>query len=175
MIKILKIKAKKNIEIIGLILLILFTVISTSYFNIKKNKIEKNDDNFVENVFFKKTLNYIIDNLDPKYKKIKHIINSGETFDKILESYSVEKNEIIKIKNYLKKEVNLNKLKTKQIKTFYDKFSLFPQKISKVLENWSNRFQIDLKKLTPDSHRNGYTFSRIFLKILVADASEFPP
>lgn len=65
---------------------------------------------------------------------------------------------------HVDRKVNLSKLKTKQIKTFYDKLSLFPQTISKVLENWSNRFQIDLKKLTPDSHRNGYTFSRIFLK-----------
>jgi murein DD-endopeptidase MepM/ murein hydrolase activator NlpD len=144
MIKILKIKAKKNIEIIGLILLILFTVISTSYFNIKKNKIEKNYNNFVENVFFKKTLNYIIDNLDPKYKKIKHIINSGETFDKILESYSVEKNEIIKIKNYLKKEVNLNKLKTKQIIQFsLDKTN---NKIIEFTFQISNTQKISLKR-----------------------------
>ena len=144
MIKILKLKAKRNIEIIGLILLILFTVISTSYFNFKKNKIEKNYNNFVENIFFKKTLNYIVDNLDPKYKKIKHIINSGETFDKILESYSIEKNEIIKIKNSLKKEVNLNKLKTKQIIQFsLDKTN---NKIEEFTFQISNTQKIFLKR-----------------------------
>mgnify|MGYP007000074259 CR=1 len=51
-------------------------------------------------------------------KKIKHKIKSGETFDKILESYSVEKKEIIKIKNSLKKKIDLNKLNTKQIIQF---------------------------------------------------------
>jgi len=65
---------------------------------------------------------------------------------------------------HIDKKINISELKIKQIKTLYDKFSLFPHTISKVLEDWSNRFQIDLKKLTPDSHRNGYMFSRIFLK-----------
>ncbi len=65
---------------------------------------------------------------------------------------------------HIDRKIRLSKLKTKQIENLYDKLSLFPDTISKVLENWSNRFKVDLKKLTPDSHRNGYMFSRIFLK-----------
>ena len=71
-------------------------------------------NSFVDNIYLKKTLNHIIENLEPKYKKVKHKVKSGETFDKILNSYSIEKNEIIKIKNSLEKKVNLNKLNTKQ-------------------------------------------------------------
>ena len=97
-------KIKKNFEILGLVILILITAISTSYFNYKKNLHFKTYNNFIDNIYFKKTLNHIIDNLDPKYKKIKHKIRSGETFDKILESYSIEKSEIIKIKKSLKKK-----------------------------------------------------------------------
>jgi murein DD-endopeptidase MepM/ murein hydrolase activator NlpD len=118
MIKNLKNKFKKNFEIFSLILIIIFTVISTSYFNYQKNLDKKVYNNIVDNVYFKKTLNYVINNLDPKYKKIRHKINSGETFDKILEIYGIEKKEIIKIKNSLKKDINLNKLNTTQVILF---------------------------------------------------------
>ena len=118
MIKILKYKIRKNIEIFFLILLILITASSTSYFNYKKSNKQKTYNNFFDNVYFKKTLNEIINNLEPKYKKIKHKIKSGETFDKILQSYSIEKEEITKIKNSLQKKINLNRLNTKQIIEF---------------------------------------------------------
>ena len=111
---------KKNFEIFGLAGLIIITALCTSYFNYKKNLEENTYHSFIDNVYFKKTLNHIVDNLDPKYKKVQHKIRSGETFDTILESYSIEKKEIIKIKNSLKKKTNLNKLNTKQ----FIKFSL---------------------------------------------------
>ena len=109
---------KKNFEIFVLASLIIITALSTSYFNYKKNLEENTRHIFIDNVYFKKTLNHIVDNLDPKYKKVQHRIRSGETFDKILESYSIEKKEIIKVKNSLKKKTNLNKLNTKQIIKF---------------------------------------------------------
>jgi len=118
MLKNLKNKIKKNFEITGLIFLIFLTALSTSYFNYKKKIAKETYNDFIDNIYFQKTLNNIVDNLDPKYKKIKHKIKSGETFDKILESYAIEKSEIIKIKNALKKKVNLNKLNTKQIIQF---------------------------------------------------------
>ena len=104
MLKNLKNNFKKNLEIFGLILLIFITIISTSYFNYKKNLNNKTYNNFIGNVYFKKTLTHLFDNLEPKYKKIKHNVKPGETFDKILENYSIEKSEITKIKNSLKKK-----------------------------------------------------------------------
>ena len=118
MLKKIKYKLKQNIEIFGLVSLIIITAISTSYFNYKKNINSKIYGDIVDNIYLKKTLIHIISNLDPKYKKIKHKIKSGETFDKILENYSIEKKEILKIKKSLKKKVNLNKLNTKQIIKF---------------------------------------------------------
>ena len=108
----------KNFEIIILISLIFFAAISTSYFNYKKIKDENTYNNFVDNIYLKKTLNYIVNNLDPKYKKIKHKVKSGETFDKILEGYSIDKSEILKIKKSLQKKTDLNKLNTKNIIQF---------------------------------------------------------
>ena len=137
-------KLKKNTEIFGLVILIFITAISTSYFNYKKNLDEKTYISFVDNIYFKKTLSHIFNNLEPKYKKIKHKIKSGETFDKILESYSIEKSEIIKIKNSLNKKVNLNKLNTKQIIQFsLDKTN---NKIDEFIYQISNTQKIYLKR-----------------------------
>jgi len=144
MIKNLKNKIKKNIQIFSLIFLIILTLISTSYFNFKKNNNLQTYNNFIDNVYFKKTLSYLVNNLEPKYKKIKHKIKSGETFDKILESYSIEKSEIVKIKNSLKNKVNLNKLNTKQIIQFnLDKTN---NKISEFIYQTSNTQKIFLKR-----------------------------
>ena len=144
MLNYLKIKLKKNFEIFGLIFLIFITAIATSYFNYKKNLNEKTYNNFIDNVYFKKTLSYLVDNLEPKYKKVKHKIKSGETFDKILESYSIEKSEIIKIKTSLKKKINLNKLNTKQIIQFsLDKTN---NKIEEFIYQTSNTQKIYLKR-----------------------------
>ncbi len=118
MLKNLKNLVKKNFEIFGLISLILFTALFTSYFNFKKNSDKQIYNNFVDNIYLKKTLKQIIENLEPKYLRIKHKIKSGETFDKILENYLVEKKEIAKIKKSLQNIVNLNKLNTKQLIQF---------------------------------------------------------
>jgi len=148
MLKNLKNKIRKNIQIFGLILLILITVVSTSIFNYKKNNNIQIYSNFINNIYFKKTLNHLVDNLDPKYKKIKHKIKSGETFDKILESYEIEKGEIIKIKNSLKDKINLNNLNTKQIIEFnLDKTN---DKISEFIYQTSNTQKIFLRRNIED-------------------------
>ena len=104
MIKNLKLKFKKNSEIFILIILILFTATSTSFFNYKKNTNSNVYNSFIDNIYFKKTLSSIVNNLEPKYKKIKHKIKLGETFDKILNLYLIDKSEIEKIKKSLKKK-----------------------------------------------------------------------
>ena len=139
-----KLFVKKNFEIHALIFLIILTIVSTSYFNYKKNENNKAYNEFVDNIYFKKTLNYVVENLDPKYKKIKHKIKSGETFDNILKKYSIKKNEITKIKKSLSRKVNLNKLNTKQIIQFsLDKTN---NKISEFTYQVSNFQKIYLKR-----------------------------
>ncbi len=109
---------KKNFKIFALFSLIISASLFMSYFNYKKEIDNNLYFNFIDNVYFKKTLKTVIKNLEPKYKRIKHKIQSGETFDKVLNNYYVDKKEIIKIKQSLSKSVNLNKLNTKQIIQF---------------------------------------------------------
>ena len=157
MLKNLKNKIIKNIEIFGLIFLITITVISTSYFNFKKNNNIHSYNNFISNIYFKKTLSHLVDNLDPKYKKVKHKIKSGETFDKILESYSIEKSEITKIKNSLKNKVNLNKLNTNQVIQFnLDKTN---NKIREFVYQTSNTQKVFLERNIENDKFNGEILS----------------
>ena len=107
-------KLSKNTEIIALGLLLFTTILSTTYYNFNKKKIFENYKNILNNVYFKKTINHIFENLEPKFKTVVHKIEEGETFDKILETYAIKEEEISNIKNNLSKKINLNRLKTNQ-------------------------------------------------------------
>ena len=165
MLKNLKYKIKKKFEVFSLITLIIITAISTSYFNYKKSNNQKIYNNFVDNIYFKKTLNEIINNLEPKYKKIKHKIKSGETFDKILESYSIKKEEIIKIKSSLQKKMDFNKLNTKQIIEFsLDKTT---NKIEEFSFQVSSTQKINLtRNLENDNFKEEILFIKLNKKII---------
>ena len=106
MINKIKKKLRKNTEITALGLLLLITILSTTYYNYNKKKVYDNYKNIINNVYLKKTINHIFDNLEPRFKKISHKIKDGETFDKILEFYAVNQSEISNIK---KKTIKKNK------------------------------------------------------------------
>jgi len=114
MLKKIKLGVKKNLEIFALLLLIVITITFTSYYNYNKKKVFINYSNLLDNIYFKKSFNQILNSLEPRFKKIEHEIGVGETFDKILEEYSVEKSEIIQIKKELRKKINLDKLNVDQ-------------------------------------------------------------
>ena len=112
MINLFKNKIKKNAEIFALFILILIAVISTSYFNFSKKKIYNNYKVAIYNIYLQKTFEHIFNNLEPRFKVINHKVLQGETFDKILQKYSVKENEILEIKKKISKKINLNKLNT---------------------------------------------------------------
>jgi len=108
--KIIKI-IKKNIEITFLFLLLLITISSTNIYNGEKISINENYKNLINNIYFQKSINQIFDNLVPRYKNIDHKISSGETFDKILNNYSIPNEEINQIKKKLNSDYDINNLK----------------------------------------------------------------
>tara|TARA_B100001093_G_scaffold490422_1_gene529445 strand:- start:1472 stop:2761 length:1290 start_codon:yes stop_codon:yes gene_type:complete len=135
---------KQNNEIILLVLSIIVTVIFISLFNYKKNIDNQNFNNLINNIYLNKTLNNIFNNLEPKYKRINHKIKSGETFDKILKLYFVNDSEIFQIKKNLSKNIDLNKLNTKQIIKFTVDQS--NNKIKEFIFQISNTEKIYLKR-----------------------------
>ncbi len=142
-------KIKRKLKILGLIFLIIFTLIIITLSDHQKNLETQHNINFINNIYLKKTLNEIIDNLEPRYKKYNHKIKSGETFDKILRSYSIDNEEIKNIKKSLNKKVNINKLNTGQkIKITLDQTN---NKIKEFIFQISNKEKIYLSKSSKDS------------------------
>ena len=147
----------KNLKILGLIFLIIFTIIIATLSNHQKNLSSKKYNNFIDNIYLKKTLNEIINNLEPRYKKYNHKIKSGETFDKILNSYSINKEEINIIKENLLKKININKLNTNQkIQIILDQTN---NKIKEFIFQISNTEKIYLSKNSEDSKFNEKTLT----------------
>ena len=110
----IKIKIKIKNEILALAFLVILTVAFTSYYNNTHKKIKSNYNEIINNIYFKKTTNFFFNRLEPKFKKIRHEIVEGETFDSILNVYQIDKKEIQNIKNKLIEKINLNKLNTNQ-------------------------------------------------------------
>ena len=109
---------KKNTEIFFLFLLLIFTIFSTTIYNNKKIETNKNYKEVINNIYFQKSLKQIFDSLKPKYKSIDHKISSGETFDKILNNYSIPSKEILDIKKSLSSDYNLSNLKSNLVIKF---------------------------------------------------------
>ena len=140
----LKIKFKNKNEIVALILLLLITVVLTSYYNFTKKKINNSYKEVINNIYFKKTANHFLNNLEPKFKKINHIISSGETFENILSDYSIDKKEINSIKQKLSEKINLNKLNTNQ--RIYLKIDQSDNSIKEFVFQISNKERVLLTK-----------------------------
>jgi murein DD-endopeptidase MepM/ murein hydrolase activator NlpD len=114
MLKKLKVKIIDKKEIFILIILLIITATITTYYNYDQKKTRKNFNNLINNIYLKKTTKHFLDKLEPKFKKIRHQISEGETFDIILNQYLVDKKEIQNLKDKLSKKINLNKLNTDQ-------------------------------------------------------------
>ena len=148
MLKKIKSSLLNNLNIFGLILLIIFTIIVATLSNHQKKLSKNQHNNIIDNIYFKKTLNEIVNNLEPRYKKYNHKIKSGETFDKILNNYSINKEEINAIKESLLKKVDINKLNTNQkIHIILDKTN---NKIKEFVFQISNTEKIYLSKNSED-------------------------
>ena len=114
MLKKFKLKISDKKEIFILIVLLIITATITTYYNYDQKKTRNNFNNLINNIYLKKTTKHLLDKLEPRFKKIRHQISEGETFDMILNQYLVDKKEIQNLKDKLTKKINLNKLNTDQ-------------------------------------------------------------
>ena len=156
---------KKNTEIFALSVLVLITIISTNYYNYNKKKILSEYKNLISNIYLKKTVDNIFNNLEPKFKKIDHQISEGDTFVSVLRLYSVRDEEIKEIKKKVSSKVNLNKLKTGQkIQIIIDqKKNIVKQFVFKI----SNTRKIILSKdITTNKFKQKILISQLNKKIL---------
>ena len=160
MLKKLIYKFKIKNEIIALGFLIVVTVISTSYYNYSKKKLQGTFKDLIGNIYFKKSTTYLFEKLEPRFKKISHKVKEGETFNSILENYNINQREILYIKNKILKQVNINKLNTNQkINLTIDQTD---NKVREFIFQISNKERLVLKR---DLESKNFTEEKIISKL----------
>jgi murein DD-endopeptidase MepM/ murein hydrolase activator NlpD len=164
MLKKLKNNFKIKKEILLLIGLIILTIIFTNYFNHKQRQIKNNYNNLINNIFFKKTSKHFLDKLEPKFKKIRHQINEGETFDGILNQYLISEEEIQNLKKKLSEKINLNKLNTSQL--IYLTIDQTDNKIKEFIFQISNKEKIYLTKDEKSNFNQEIILTKLDKKII---------
>ena len=138
---------KNNIYLILLVSIILFTILSTNYFSVLKRNQENSLLNILENTFFKKSINHLVKNLNPRFTYLNFKVNQGDTFEKILNQLKISKNE---------KEIVI-----KNLSSFKFVNNLFKgQNISFELENANSSVRI-IEVSIEQSKTKKYVFYRI--------------
>ena len=92
MIKINKFLRNKPYQFVLAIILTISVLILNYYSTAKKNQ-EQNILDSLNNIYLNKSLDFLIDNLNPRYETIKLKITEGDTFEKILEKTKISSNE----------------------------------------------------------------------------------
>ena len=138
---------KNNIYLILLVSIVLFTILSTNYFSVLKRNQEDSLLNILENTFFKKSINHLVKNLNPRFTYLNFKVNQGDTFEKILNQLKISKNE---------KEIVI-----KNLSSFKFVNNLFKgQNISFELENANSSVKI-IEISIEQSKTKKYVFYRI--------------
>ena len=94
---------RKNIEIILLFFLLMISVLITQLYNNNSKKIQDNYVEILKNSYFKKSVKYFFSNLKPKYENVEYKIMSGDSLVSVLNSLSVNKNDIREISEIFNK------------------------------------------------------------------------
>ena len=76
-----------------LVIILSITVIILNYYSNAKNNQQQSILNSLDNIYLNKSLNFLIDNLNPRYEIIKLKITEGDTFEKILDKTNIPSNE----------------------------------------------------------------------------------
>ena len=109
MIKINKFLRNKPYQFV-LVIILTITIIILNYYSTAKNNQQQSILNSLDNIYLNKSLNFLIDNLNPRYKIIKLKITEGDTFEKILDKTNIPSNEKKIILKKLSKFKFLNNL-----------------------------------------------------------------
>ena len=117
--KLLQSKIGKNLEFFFVLLLILISVAITQIYNISRDISKKKYVGVINNLYFQKTVNNILDNLQPKYRNIEHKVAKNETLSSIFKNYDVaEKETNLILKKLREKNKKISTLKVNQIIKF---------------------------------------------------------
>tara|TARA_B100000963_G_scaffold360125_1_gene389836 strand:+ start:241 stop:1545 length:1305 start_codon:yes stop_codon:yes gene_type:complete len=150
MVKLIQLKVsnfiKKNLEIFFLFLLLIISTVIIQFYNLQTKKTENEYLKIVRNSYFKKTIDHVFFSLNPRFEEINHVVQPGETLEKILKKNLVLDSEIAKLYSIIDKNdirrIKLNKI----INITLDNSNKKNKKISNILIPISKTRKIKISK-----------------------------
>ena len=113
--KLIKLDKFKEYSIfIWLILISFLGIITYSIYLSNKLEQSKKISSSLQNIYLKKTISEITNNLEPRFTYIKYISKAGDNFQGIIDNLNVSKKEKEKILSRIKNEKNLKILRVNQ-------------------------------------------------------------
>ena len=150
MVKLIQLKVsnfiKKNLEIFFLFLLLIISTVIIQFYNLQTKKTENEYLKIVRNSYFKKTIDHVFFSLNPRFEEINHVVQSGETLEKILKKNLVSDSEIAKLYSIIDKN-DIRRIKLdKIINLTLDNSNKKNKKISNILIPISKTRKIKISK-----------------------------
>ena len=151
---------KKKNFILLTIFLSTFTIFFTVYYNFKQKQIDNNYTKLINNLYLAKTFNNLFNKFEPRIKIINHTVKSGDTFNEILNQYSISDND----KKEIKKQLNNYKFNKLTIdKNIIIKIDQFNQGLIEFVYPVSSTKKIILKKVEKE---NQFIFDEVETKLI---------
>ncbi len=109
---------KKNYEVFFILILIIITTTITQLYNKTKRVYEKRYISLINNLYFQKTLNHLINEIQPKFEYIEHRVSQNESLNSIFNEYNILNKESFLLEKKLKNKHSFKSLKEGQILKF---------------------------------------------------------
>ena len=154
---------RSNLEIFFLVILLVISILITQLYNFNSKRVEEEYIKTLNNSYFRKSINYFLSNLNPKYQDIEYQIKPGDSIGKILKKFSVIDDDTKKIAGLLSE----NKLKRNKILNLKLENTGKKTKVLKVLIPVSNTRQIEISKdQTKDEFVKNVIVTNLIKKII---------
>tara|TARA_B100001027_G_scaffold43196_1_gene27862 strand:+ start:287 stop:1516 length:1230 start_codon:yes stop_codon:yes gene_type:complete len=145
------------------VILLIISILITQLYNFNSKRVEEEYIKTLNNSYFRKTINYFLSNLNPKYEDIEYQIKSGDSIGKILKKFSVIDDDANKIAGLLSE----NKLKRNKILNLKLENTGKKTKVLKILIPVSNTRQIEISKnQTKDKFVKNVIVTNLIKKII---------
>ena len=140
-------KLKKNYTIVIVFLTLSVTILVTSSYNKYLAYEKENYKKIINNIYFKKTIGYFLDDLNPKYTDKIYNVQAGDSLEKILIRHKVKKDEIKLIQKKISKESTKVTLKVGQEINFtFENSTNNQKKINSLIIPVSKTHKVYIKK-----------------------------
>ena len=140
-------KLKKNYTIVIVFFTLSVTILVTSSYNKYLAYEKENYKKIINNIYFKKTIEYFLDDLNPKYTDKTYKVQAGDSLEKILIRHKVKENEIKLIQKKISKENTKVTLKVGQEINFtFENSTNNQKKINSLIIPVSKTHKVHIKK-----------------------------